>query len=55
MDRAGAAVDARPAVRRKGLVIGWIDVHCADDHEEGEHEQFHRDHDVVGARALADA
>ena len=45
----------RPPVRRERLVVGRIDVQPAEHDEEPQHEQLDDHHDVVRARALADA
>ena len=54
-DDRGALMNAGPAVRREWMVVLGVDVHQPDDHEECEHDQLHRNHDVVGAGAFANA
>ena len=51
----GALVNAAPAIRRKRCVVRRIEVAESGDDEEGEHQQFDDDEDVVRARALAHA
>ena len=43
----GALMNATPAVRCKRVVVGRIDMHRANDHEQRQHQQFDPNHDRI--------
>ena len=52
---AAPALDPRPAVGSEGMPVLRLHVKDPDPHEQGEYEQFDRDHHHVEARAGFDS